>query len=279
MLNQRFARLVAVAAIAVFTLFPLHNAHAESSLDEKLERATEVLDELRAIPENAIPPALLDRAYAIAVIPDMIKLGVAVAGRHGRGVLAVRGEDGWSNPVFIKLSGGSIGWQAGLQTADIVLVFTNERGVRNITRGKLTLGADASIAAGPVGRNASAATDGRFRAEVYSWSRARGLFAGIALDGAALRIDDKANATYYVSPGITADAILAGPGGDVPDSAVRFARRLPGQGIRRSETPAGTLAQDSSASGAAPATVRTYALGERAAGSDEAIEEEREDAE
>ena len=276
MLKQRLARLTAAAAIALFTLSA---AHAESSLDEKLERATAVLDELRGIPENAIPPALLDRAYAIAVIPDMIKLGVGVAGRHGRGVLAVRGENGWGNPVFIKLSGGSVGWQAGLQTADIVLVFTNERGVRNITRGKLTLGADASIAAGPVGRNASAATDGRFRAEVYSWSRARGLFAGIALDGAALRIDDKANATYYVSPGITADAILAGPAGDVPDSAVLFARRLPGQGNRRSDATAGTVAQDGSTPGAAPATVRTYALGERAAGDDETIEEEREAAE
>ena len=272
MLKQRLARLTAAAAIALFTLSA---AHAESSLDEKLERATEVLDELRGIPENAIPPALLDRAYAIAVIPDMIKLGVGVAGRHGRGVLAVRGENGWSNPVFIKLSGGSIGWQAGLQTADIVLVFTNERGVRNITEGKLTLGADASIAAGPVGRNASAATDGRFRAEVYSWSRARGLFAGVALDGAALRIDDESNATYYVSPGITADAILAGPGGDVPDSAVRFARRLPGPGIQTAEAAAGTLAQDDSA----PAEVRTYALGERAAGEGEANDEEREDAE
>lgn len=260
-----FARLVAAAATA---LLAISAAHADSSLDEKLERATEVLDELRAIPENAIPPALLDRAYAIAVIPDMIKLGVAVAGRHGRGVLAVRGEDGWSNPVFIKLSGGSIGWQAGLQTADIVLVFTNERGVRNITQGKLTLGADASIAAGPVGRNASAATDGRFRAEVYSWSRARGLFAGIALDGAALRIDDKANATYYVSPGITADAILAGPGGDVPDSAVRFARRLPGRDIRLSEAPASVPVQEEAED--RPATVRTYALGERAAGGEDA---------
>ncbi|MEN7343439.1 MAG: lipid-binding SYLF domain-containing protein, partial [Pseudomonadota bacterium] len=151
----------------------------------------------------------------------------ALAGRHGKGVLSVRGEDGWSAPVFIKLSGGSIGWQAGLQSSDLVLVFTNKRGVDNITRGKLTLGADASIAAGPVGRHGSAATDGRFRAEVYSYSRARGLFAGVSVEGAALRIDKKANAAFYTRPAITADEIIAGDLTNVPDGAVSFSRLLP----------------------------------------------------
>lgn len=255
-------RILAAALVAAL-LLPA-TASAQSKLDDRLERSGAVLDELRRIPENAIPPALLERAYAVAVIPDMIKMGVAVAGRHGSGVMAVRGASGWSAPVFVKLTGGSIGWQAGLQTSDVVLVFTNERGVRNITSGKITLGADASIAAGPVGRNATAATDGRFQAEVYSYSRARGLFAGIALDGAALRIDKSANATFYVSPGISADAILAGPGGDIPDSAVRFQRRLPGQAVVPAP-PGGLTAGEAPPATAAPTEVRTYALGERTA--------------
>ncbi|MEO0616461.1 MAG: lipid-binding SYLF domain-containing protein [Pseudomonadota bacterium] len=267
------ARTLLLTVAAATLLFPAA-AQGQSKLDDRLDRSGAVLDELRQIPEGAIPPALLDRAYAVAIVPDMIKLGVGVAGRHGKGVLAVRGESGWSNPVFIKITGGSVGWQAGLQTSDIVLVFTNERGVRNITSGKLTLGADASIAAGPVGRNASAATDSRFRAEVYSYSRARGLFAGIALDGAALRIDDAANATFYVSPGITADSILAGPEGDVPDSAVTFVRQLPGSGVLAvAEAPA-AAAEVAATEASAPTEVRTFALGERAADEDDASDED-----
>ncbi|MEM7452344.1 MAG: lipid-binding SYLF domain-containing protein [Pseudomonadota bacterium] len=267
------ARALLLTAAASMLLFPAA-AQAQSKLDDRLDRSGAVLEELRRIPEGAIPPALLDRAYAVAILPDMIKLGVGVAGRHGKGVLAVRGETGWSNPVFIKLTGGSVGWQAGLQTSDIVLVFTNERGLRNITTGKLTLGADASIAAGPVGRNASAATDGRFRAEVYSYSRARGLFAGIALDGAALRIDDAANATFYVAPGITADGILAGPDGDVPDSAVKFMRQLPGSGVLAVAEASAAPSEVAATVSGAPTEARTFALGERAADEDDASDED-----
>lgn len=267
------ARALLLTAAAATLLFPAV-VQAQSKLDDRLDRSAAVLEELRGIPEGAIPPALLDRAYAVAILPDMIKLGVGVAGRHGKGVLAVRGDAGWSNPVFIKLTGGSVGWQAGLQTSDIVLVFTNERGLRNITTGKITLGADASIAAGPVGRNASAATDGRFRAEVYSYSRARGLFAGIALDGAALRIDDAANATFYVSPGITADGILAGPDGDVPDSAVKFVRQLPGTGVLAVAEAGASTSEVSATESSTPTEARTFALGERAADEEDESDED-----
>ncbi|MEM7611426.1 MAG: lipid-binding SYLF domain-containing protein [Pseudomonadota bacterium] len=245
------------------------NAHSQSRQDEQLANASVVLDELRAIPERAIPPILLDRAYAIAVIPNMLKIGVGVAGRHGNGVLSVRQDDGWSAPVFIKLSGGSIGWQAGLQTSDLVLVFTNERGVQNITRGKVTLGADASIAAGPVGRQASAATDHRFAAEVYSYSRTKGLFAGVSVEGAALRVDKKANAAFYVMPAITADAIIAGQVDSVPDSAVQFGRRLPQAGMTlaaaQSQSDEQIMQLEPAQDVAEIAPAKTFALGERPA--------------
>ena len=138
--------------------------------------------------------ALLDEAKANVVVPDTIKAGLVFGGRRGHGVMSVKTPEGtWSNPVFVKLTGGSIGLQAGVQSSDVVLAFRSERGLESIVNGKFTLGADAGVAAGPMGRNAATATDGEFKAEIWSWSRARGLFAGVALDGAVLSIDDAAN--------------------------------------------------------------------------------------
>ena len=132
------------------------------------------------------------------VVPDTIKAGLVLGGRRGHGLLSVKNPDGtWSNPSFVTLTGGSIGFQAGVQSADVVLVFRSDRGLDSIVNGKFTLGADAGVAAGPVGRNASTATDGQLKAEIWSWSRARGLFAGVALDGAVLSIDDAANEAVY----------------------------------------------------------------------------------
>jgi lipid-binding SYLF domain-containing protein len=141
-------------------------------------------------------------------MPDVVKAGLVFGGRGGKGLMAVRGSDGtWSNPTFITLGGGSFGFQAGVQSADVVLVFRNRRGVDNIVNGKFTLGADASVAAGPVGRSAQASTDGQLKAEIYSYSRARGLFAGIALDGAVIAIDNRANRRVY-GRDVTARMIL-----------------------------------------------------------------------
>jgi len=166
---------------------------------------------LRAVRDQGIPDRLLERAYGIAIIPDVTKLAFFLGGARGHGALVVRGNDGrFTNPVFITMTGGSFGWQWGIQSADIVLVFTTKRGVEGITGGKFTLGADASVAAGPVGRQASAATDASFKSEVYSYSRTRGVFAGIALDGSAITIDDDANAAFYKKPGVVAADITAG---------------------------------------------------------------------
>lgn len=182
-------------------------AFAGEKEDARARNAVRVLDDIRHMPDGGLPDKLLDEAHAIIVIPDMVKVGLVIGGRGGRGLLSVKGSDGtWSDPVFVKIAGGSIGWQAGVQSADVVLVFRNDRSLESIVNGKFTLGADAGVAAGPVGRSASAATDGQMKAEIWSWSRARGLFAGVALDGAVLSIDDAANANAYGN--ITPRAIL-----------------------------------------------------------------------
>ena len=173
-------------------------AHAGPREDAQAENAVRVLAEIQAIPESSIPDKLLDEAKAIVIVPDTIKAGLVLGGRRGHGVLSVRTADGgWSNPGFVTLTGGSIGLQVGVQSADVVLVFRSERGLDSIVNGKFTLGADAGVAAGPMGRNASASTDGQMKAEIWSWSRARGLFAGVALDGAVLSMDNKANEAAY----------------------------------------------------------------------------------
>ena len=179
--------------------------------DGRLLTATQVMEELTATRDQAIPDRLLERAYGIAVVPDVNKLAFIAGGRFGRGVVVVRGPNGnFSSPVFIRLSGGSVGFQAGVQQADIVLVFTTKAGIEGITGGKVTLGGDVSVAAGPVGRAASMGTDANFAAEVYSSSRARGLFAGVSIDGSALSIDRGANARFYNKADAPASEILSG---------------------------------------------------------------------
>lgn len=180
-----------------------------SSEDELAEDAADIVEKLAGIPETGIPVRLLQDAYAIAVIPDVIKVGFLLGGRHGKGLLVVRTpEREWSNPVFISLTGGSFGLQIGAQSTDVILVFKDQRSIDNIVNGKVTLGADAAIAAGPVGRRGEAATDSQLKAQIYSYSRSKGLFAGVSLEGAALQIDGDANADYYGQPGISSSTIL-----------------------------------------------------------------------
>jgi lipid-binding SYLF domain-containing protein len=196
------------------------NAIAGSREDARAQNALRVLTDIQAIPESAIPDKLFDEAHAVVIVPDSIKAGLVIGGRRGHGLLSVKTADGtWSNPSFVSLTGGSIGFQAGVQSSDIVLVFRSERGLESIVNGKFTLGADAGVAAGPVGRNASATTDGEMKAEIWSWSRARGLFAGVALDGAVLAIDDAANEAVY-GRDTTPRMIFEGRVGQPPSNAV-----------------------------------------------------------
>jgi lipid-binding SYLF domain-containing protein len=185
--------------------------HAQARQQGKLLVATEVLEEIRASRDSAIPDRLLDRAYGIVVVPNVTKLAFIGGGKWGKGAMVVRDKDGrFTSPIFVNLAGASVGWQWGGSSTDIVLVFTTRAGIEGITGGKLTLGADAAVAAGPVGRSASAATDQNFAAEVYSYSRSRGLFAGVALDGTSISVDRKANAEFYKKPGVMASEIING---------------------------------------------------------------------
>jgi lipid-binding SYLF domain-containing protein len=174
------------------------NAVAAGKLDQRMANSIQVMRDFTEIPENAIPDALLKNAYGVAVFPGVIKVGLGFGARYGKGVLVVRQDDGsWSSPSFIALGGGSFGWQLGAQSTDLVLVFKNERSIQNIYSGKVTLTGDASAAAGPVGRQTSAGTDGRLNAAIYSYARNRGLFAGVSLGGGWLGMDRKSNQTYY----------------------------------------------------------------------------------
>jgi lipid-binding SYLF domain-containing protein len=191
--------------------------------EARLLTSSQVLDELMRMPEQNIPTWLLERAHAIAVVPTVIKVGLGIGGRRGKGVLVVRRDNGgWSNPVFVNLTGGSFGFQVGVQSTDVVLVFTSRQSIEGIVGGKVTLGADASVAAGPVGRQSSAATDIGLTAQVYSYSRASGLFAGVALDGSALTIDNSSNGSFYGRPGILASEIIRTDAPSGPAAAQTF---------------------------------------------------------
>jgi lipid-binding SYLF domain-containing protein len=158
------------------------------------------LEEALANPAKRIPEKMLSDAYGVAIIPNVLKIGFVGAVRRGHGVVLIRDKEGdWGLPQFITITGGSVGWQAGAQSSDVVLVFRTQRSVDNLTKGKFTLGADAAIAAGPVGRRVEAATDAALKAEIVSYARSRGLFAGVSLDGSALEVDNFAHQEFYGS--------------------------------------------------------------------------------
>jgi lipid-binding SYLF domain-containing protein len=174
---------------------------AAADPNETMKQSEQVLSELIAIPGRQIPTSLLQNAQGVAIIPRVIKIGFVAGGRRGHGVVLVRDSQGaWSLPRFVTLTGGSVGWQAGVQGTDVVLVFTTQKSVENLLKGKFTVGADAAVAAGPVGRNAAAATDVSLQAEILSYSRSRGLFLGASIDGSAIETDPAANAAFYGSP-------------------------------------------------------------------------------
>ncbi len=228
--------LIIVATL--FALLATSTADAASREEKRVGDAADVLDQLLRIPEKTVPPALLSRAYAVAVIPNVVKAAFGLGARRGKGIIVIRQDDNsWSNPAFIKLTGGSVGWQAGVQSTDIILVFKTRKGVDGIENGRLTLGADASVAAGPLGRQTSLATDIEFKAEVYSYSRNRGLFAGIALEGAGVTMDRKANAAFYGSSSMSPEKIFVSSPNIAPDIANTFVQILTAQTSRLPKQP------------------------------------------
>jgi lipid-binding SYLF domain-containing protein len=185
--------------IALLTLAMPAFALAAPPAKTTLQEAKIVLDELEAVPEKSIPQALINDAEAIVIIPNTVKAGFGVGGRIGHGVAIIKDKNGdWSEIRFLTLGGASVGFQVGVEVTDVVLVFKNRKGLDRLLddKTKLTLGADASVAAGPVGRKASVSTDGALKSEIWSYSRSRGLFAGVALDGAVLVADTDKNDTF-----------------------------------------------------------------------------------
>ena len=236
-------------------------SEAATREEKRVADSADVLDQFLRIPESSVPPSLLSRAYAVAVVPNVVKAAFGLGARRGKGVIVVRQDDNsWSNPAFIALTGGSFGWQVGAQSTDIILVFKTRKGVEGIANGKLTLGADASIAAGPVGRHTGGATDLVLEAEVVSYSRSRGLFAGVALEGAGVTMDRKANAAFYGSAGMTPEKIFVSSPNIAPDVANTFVQILTAQTSRLPTAPgmrAGTLESEANSS-----SVRTYGMPE-----------------
>jgi lipid-binding SYLF domain-containing protein len=176
--------------------------YAQSDEAERVRDAAKVFDEIMNVPDKAIPAKILERAEAIAVFPGTLKGGFVVGAHRGKGIMSIRNRDtgGWSAPAFLTLTGGSFGAQIGGQEIDLVLVVMNKRGVENLVKNEFKIGGDASVAAGPIGRGAEASTDIQMRAEILSYSRARGLFAGVSLVGSAIREDEDANRNFYGRP-------------------------------------------------------------------------------
>jgi SH3 domain-containing YSC84-like protein 1 len=183
------------------TLLPF-TAYAASDAPKRLQTAAEAFKEVMGIPDKAIPQDLLEKAQCIVIIPDLKKGAFIVGGKYGRGFVSCRKKDGvgWSAPGSVRIEGGSVGFQIGGSEMDVFMLVMNDRGMDRLLSDKFTLGADATVAAGPVGRVAQAETDARMTAEILAWSRARGLFAGIALDGATMREDDDWNQDLYGKP-------------------------------------------------------------------------------
>ncbi len=164
---------------------------------ERLQSAAQVLDDVMSAPDKGIPEEILSDAKCLAVVPSLLKGGFIVGGAYGKGVASCKTEHGWSTPAFFRIEGGSFGLQIGGQAVDYIMVIMNDQGMQNLLASKFKLGADASVAAGPVGRHAEGATDWKMRAEVLTYSRSRGVFAGITLNGAVIRQDQDDTRAFY----------------------------------------------------------------------------------
>ena len=182
-------KIFVVMAVVISFIFTSAGAHAaDSKWTNLVEESGKVLDEIQKMPDQSIPEDLMRNCSAIAVFPSTISAGLGIGGKYGQGIIMVRDEKGrrWSSPAIFTLVGGSLGWQIGGQATDFVLLIMNRRSVDGILQGQFKLGADASVAAGPVGRNAEASTDVQLKGGILSYSRSRGLFAGVKLEGAVI---------------------------------------------------------------------------------------------
>ena len=229
-MNRLWGSIGFVAMIAAIGLAsPAFAADTDAKLDQKLKDATAVYHELLSAPDRGVPEALLKRCQAIAVIPHVLKGAFVYGARFGSGVMSCRNAGGkWSPPCFVSLAGGSVGFQIGAETSDLVVFFMTERGARSLmTSSKFTLGGQASVAAGPFGRSGEASTDLKLDAEIYTYAKSKGLFAGLSIAGARLAEDKKANAQYYGHPVSVKQLLFEQKAPAAPAEAEAFRQALP----------------------------------------------------
>ena len=189
-------KLITLVAVLSLTSFGWAASDREETTD-RLDHAGAVLHEIMSAPDKGIPEEVLEHAKCVAVVPHMIKGGLVIGAQNGRGVATCRTANGWSAPAFFAITGGSWGLQIGIEGVDLVMIIQNEKGMQQLLSSKFQLGADASAAAGPVGRHASANTDWKLETEILTYSRARGAFAGLTLTGASIRRDDDSTEAIY----------------------------------------------------------------------------------
>src|SRR5579863_6795054 len=193
---KKFLRLALFVCVGSFCLLASDEAK-ETKAADRAEAAAQVLDEIQGAPDKGIPQEVLGSAECVAVVPSMLKGGFIVGGKYGRGLASCRTAKGWSAPAFFVVTGGSFGFQIGGQAVDLVMLIMNKDGMKHLLSSEFALGADASVAAGPVGRHAEGNTDWKMRAEVLTYSRARGFFAGVSLNGAVVKQDKGTTREFY----------------------------------------------------------------------------------
>ena len=198
-LANRIVLLIAMVLALASTSWAADQKKDESDINKRIEKSAEVLTEIMGTPDKAIPDKVMADAKCIAVVPSMVKIAIGFGGNHGKGVTTCRTDNGWSAPAPITITGGSWGLQLGGQAIDLVMVITNDQGMQHLLASKFKSGADASAAAGPVGRDAGADTDWKMKAEVLTYSRARGIFAGVDLSGSAITQDKDETRILYGS--------------------------------------------------------------------------------
>ncbi len=212
--------MLIVLIIASFSIAATEPSE-KSDQTKRVEGATAVLKELSGMSEGP-PRSLLEKAAGVVVIPGMLKAGLGIGGQHGSGLLSIKNPDGsWTEPVFVKMTGGSIGFQIGASSTDLVLFFMREKNIRDVLNGEFTLGGSATVAAGPVGRSGSADTSAKLDAEIYSYSRSRGAFAGVSLDGSKLYVDKSGNHSFYGESATPESIVAMTAAADSPTGAFR----------------------------------------------------------
>lgn len=204
-------KLVGIALMLAMSGFALA-ADEKAAVQERIQRAGEVFQEIMAAPDKGIPGDVLEHAKCVAIVPGMVSAGFMVGGKHGRGVATCRTANGWSAPAFFDVTGGSYGLQIGAQKVDLVMLVMNDKGMEHLLSSKFQLGGEAGVAAGPVGRQGSANTDWKMNAELLTYSRAKGVFAGVDLSGASVKQDEDATKAFYAKDVSFRDALT----GQVP---------------------------------------------------------------